>query len=128
MTDITNVLEQRRGTHGEYHDHAAMTQKLKDHMRDGLRWPSLSSHERETLDMIAHKIGRILSGDPHFPDHWLDIAGYATLSHDRNVTRKEMEVCSFASDPRRLVPFTETEAFTATESMVSAVEEALATK
>ena len=29
--------------------------------------------------MIAHKIGRILAGDPNHIDHWLDIAGYATL-------------------------------------------------
>ena len=29
--------------------------------------------------MIAHKIGRILAGDPSFQDHWADIAGYATL-------------------------------------------------
>ena len=29
--------------------------------------------------MIAHKLGRICAGDPDFPDHYKDIAGYATL-------------------------------------------------
>ena len=29
--------------------------------------------------MIANKIGRILNGDPNYPDSWHDIAGYATL-------------------------------------------------
>jgi hypothetical protein len=29
--------------------------------------------------MIAHKIGRIIAGDPDFRDHWDDLAGYATL-------------------------------------------------
>ena len=29
--------------------------------------------------MILHKIGRIVAGDEMEPDHWLDIAGYATL-------------------------------------------------
>jgi hypothetical protein len=31
------------------------------------------------LEMIAHKIARILSGDPNHRDHWEDIAGYAEL-------------------------------------------------
>ncbi|WP_257617167.1 hypothetical protein [Campylobacter pinnipediorum] len=29
--------------------------------------------------MIAHKIARILAGNPNYKDHWDDIAGYATL-------------------------------------------------
>ena len=29
--------------------------------------------------MIAHKIGRILNGDPNYADSWVDIAGYAQL-------------------------------------------------
>jgi hypothetical protein len=31
------------------------------------------------LEMIAHKIGRVLAGDPNHADHWDDIAGYARL-------------------------------------------------
>jgi len=37
----------------------------------------------EALDMIAHKIGRIVNGDPDYEDSWRDIAGYATLVADR---------------------------------------------
>lgn len=33
--------------------------------------------------MIAHKIGRILNGDPNYADSWIDIAGYAKLVADR---------------------------------------------
>lgn len=33
--------------------------------------------------MIAVKIARILVGDCNHPDHWHDIAGYATLVADR---------------------------------------------
>jgi hypothetical protein len=29
--------------------------------------------------MIAHKLGRIVNGDPNYVDSWVDIAGYATL-------------------------------------------------
>lgn len=84
MTDIRETLNERHNTHGDYGDHADTTQKLKDVIRSGRTYGSLNAHERETLDMIAHKIGRIVSGNPHFHDHWHDIAGYATLSADRN--------------------------------------------
>jgi hypothetical protein len=33
--------------------------------------------------MVVHKIGRILNGDPHYADSWVDIAGYAKLVADR---------------------------------------------
>jgi hypothetical protein len=33
--------------------------------------------------MIAHKIGRIINGDPDYIDSWDDIAGYAKLVADR---------------------------------------------
>jgi hypothetical protein len=39
----------------------------------------LSAMQREALDMIAHKIARILNGNPDVHDHWHDIVGYASL-------------------------------------------------
>ena len=48
-------------------------------MRRGVNWKSLDDMQRETLEMVATKIGRILSGNPHEVDHWKDIAGYAQL-------------------------------------------------
>jgi hypothetical protein len=36
----------------------------------------------EALEMIAHKIGRIVNGDPDYADSWIDIAGYAKLVAD----------------------------------------------
>jgi hypothetical protein len=35
------------------------------------------------MDMIMHKIGRIVNGDPDYADSWVDIAGYAKLVADR---------------------------------------------
>jgi len=40
----------------------------------------MSASHREALEMIAHKIGRILNGDPNYADSWHDIAGYAKLA------------------------------------------------
>lgn len=84
MTDIRTILAERGSTHGDYCEHANITQTLKRDMAAQPGWYRLHPHERETLDMIANKVGRILAGNPHFHDHWLDIAGYATLSADRN--------------------------------------------
>jgi hypothetical protein len=35
--------------------------------------------QAEALDQMAQKMCRILQGDPDFADHWVDIAGYASL-------------------------------------------------
>lgn len=81
--ETSELLTERAKTHGSYVDHACITQELKDRMFDQKGWERLNSCQRETLHMIAHKIGRILAGDPNFRDHWDDIAGYAKLVADQ---------------------------------------------
>ena len=81
--DIDNLLAERRETHGDYADHAAVTQQLKAIFHNHWGWGRLDNVQRETLDMIAHKAGRILSGNPNHVDHWDDIAGYARLVSQR---------------------------------------------
>jgi hypothetical protein len=76
---MTDILNERQKTHGDYYNTAATAQALKDEMRRGKNWKSLDDMQRETLEMAATKIGRILSGNPHEIDHWKDIAGYAQL-------------------------------------------------
>ena len=76
---IEQVLAERAKTHGEFKNHAAIAQSLKDMMRIGSNWHKLSSEMREALEMIQHKIARILNGDPEVKDHWTDIIGYAKL-------------------------------------------------
>lgn len=87
-TEITKVLQQRGKSHGKFTDHARITQELKQVVFDNLPVspsgvPHLQPDQQEALDMICHKIGRILAGDPNFHDHWLDISGYARLVADR---------------------------------------------
>lgn len=76
---IDALLDERAKTHGEYTGHAEISQRLKAHWKNH----NLTDVQHESLDMIAHKIGRILAGDPDFRDHWNDIAGYAKLAADR---------------------------------------------
>jgi hypothetical protein len=84
-TDINVLLAERRKTHGDYMMHAVITQNLKRIMRNHIADLDrrLEYDMQETLDMIAHKIGRIIAGNPEEPDHWRDIAGYAQLVANR---------------------------------------------
>ena len=84
-TDINALLAERGRTHGDYAVHALITQDLKrvinHHVGDLDR--RLDDDMAETLDMIAHKIGRIIAGNAAEPEHWLDVAGYAQLVANR---------------------------------------------
>lgn len=76
----TEALIAERGTrYGEFKDGAAIMQQLKDVMKGAPKWEALKPSQKEALEMIQHKIGRILNGDPDYDDNWKDIAGYATL-------------------------------------------------
>jgi hypothetical protein len=77
-SDVKKIIEQRQNTHGDFRKVSSMSQQLCIDMQSGVNWDTMPDHFREGLEMIQHKIARILSGDPHFAEHWLDIAGYAT--------------------------------------------------
>lgn len=86
MTDINTTLEERGARYGKFTGHAQVTQSLKcvirGHMQV-LNKDKLSDDQQEAMDMICHKIGRIVNGDPNYADSWHDIAGYAQLVADR---------------------------------------------
>lgn len=73
------LITERGSRYGKFKDGADIMQSLKDTMRDVDGWNNLTASQKEALDMIQHKIGRILNGDPTYDDSWKDIAGYATL-------------------------------------------------
>lgn len=90
MTDINEVLAERGTRYGKFTGHAAVTQGIKSIMFNTREDLVLTADQREALEMIAHKIGRIINGDPNYADSWTDIAGYATLVATRLVTGKEV--------------------------------------
>lgn len=79
-TSLELTLQNRGRQHGEYGVQATVAQRIKEAM--GLRG-HLTAAQRESLDMIATKISRIVCGDPNNRDHWHDIQGYAKLVEDR---------------------------------------------
>jgi len=83
VNTIDSILEERGSRYGIFKDHAAVTQRIKREINNALGDRALAYDQFEALDMIAHKIGRIVNGDPDYIDSWDDIAGYAKLVADR---------------------------------------------
>lgn len=81
-SEIDRTLLERGSRYGSFDGHARITMNIKRAMRDSPNWARLSDDKAEALDMIAHKLGRILNGDPEYRDSWFDLAGYATLVAD----------------------------------------------
>lgn len=84
---VEALLAERGSRYGKFETHAKITQDIKHAygLCPSSNWTTirLANDQREALEMIAHKIGRILNGDPNYEDSWRDIAGYATLVADR---------------------------------------------
>jgi hypothetical protein len=85
MSDLNKTLEERGQRYGRFENHAAVTQGLKVVAEANMRAMGtvLAPDQKEALDMIFHKIGRIVCGDPDYADSWHDIAGYAKLVENR---------------------------------------------
>lgn len=82
MSDVNEILKQRGSQYnlnGSYRDHAELAQDLKERCREHKGWGGLPGAMKESIDMILHKIARVLNGNPHYKDNWVDISGYATL-------------------------------------------------
>ena len=82
MDHTAELLNDRGKKYGPFTTHAEITQQIKRAMFQAGCSP-LTADQKEALEMIAHKIGRILNGDPNYLDSWDDIAGYARLVADR---------------------------------------------
>ena len=82
-SSLGSVLQERGSRYGEFINNANVSQDLKCIMEQSTNWNSMDKDMKEALHMIAHKISRILEGDPMYDDSWVDIAGYATLVVDR---------------------------------------------
>ena len=84
-SNVDKTLDARAQMYGKFKDGATLMQAIKRTMA-----AHASKHDKtfaddqwEALEMIVHKMGRIVNGDPDVVDHWVDIAGYATLIADR---------------------------------------------
>ena len=81
--NISDTLAAREKTHGKFTEHAELSQLLQDTLRSHAGWDALEADQKESLQMIMHKISRIMNGNPNFHDAWHDITGYSKLVADR---------------------------------------------
>ena len=81
--EIDQILEERGSRYGEYAEVSLVSQNIKSAMRHSPNWAKLPNDMKESLEMVAHKVGRILNGDPSYADSWVDIVGYTQLVVDR---------------------------------------------
>jgi hypothetical protein len=81
-SNINKTLAARGAKYGTLAANGVTSQNLKNTMRKAPGWCNLTADKQEALDMIQHKISRILNGDPEYNDNWHDICGYAKLVED----------------------------------------------
>lgn len=79
---VEDTLKERGKRYGEFKDHAEISQNLKDQITHLENFMLMEANKKEALEMILHKIARILNGDPNYKDNWHDIQGYAKLAED----------------------------------------------
>lgn len=79
MADVNDILMCHERTHGAFTEQGAFAQRLKAKCRMAPNWGDMQDYQKEALEMVMHKVSRILFGDPDEIDHWDDIAGYAKL-------------------------------------------------
>lgn len=79
--EVQSVVAARDGSYGGFGGIALTCQNFKDIARSCPSWKSLNPSEKEGIDMIFHKITRILYSPKKIRDSWVDIGGYcrATL-------------------------------------------------
>jgi transposase len=84
-TSIGTVLDERGARYGNFITQARIAQQLKNvaHTFAMQQGKTFDVDQAEAIDMILSKLARILNGDPHYADSWIDIAGYAKLVANR---------------------------------------------
>ena len=82
---VDAILDDRAKDYGKFIQGAEIMQMLKRIVHNYIeaRGTKLAFDQREAIDMIIHKLGRIINGNPDKVDTWVDIAGYAKLVADR---------------------------------------------
>jgi hypothetical protein len=81
------LLQERGKRYGSFSSFSEISQSLKNKVYVDLKLDKNRKEDNmvilEGLDMIMHKIARVLNGDPYYDDNWKDIAGYAKLVADQ---------------------------------------------
>lgn len=86
---VDKTLEERGNNYGQFKTHGVYAQGLKHVCRISPGWAKMQEDQREAIEMIMHKVARLLNGNPHHIDSWHDIQGYAKLVEDRLIQEQQ---------------------------------------
>ena len=78
--EVRELLNVREDMYGQYSIVSQISQDIKKVMKESPNYKVMPAFAKESLDMIANKIARILNGNYYYDDSWRDISGYATLA------------------------------------------------
>lgn len=87
IDDLLAERAQQYHPHGSFDDVARTSGAIRTAVFSGSS--HLSFTMQESVMMIANKLARVAHGDPRNPDHWADIAGYATLVAQQLIAEQE---------------------------------------
>ena len=76
---VNKILEERGERYGSFIEHARITQDIKETLKTGESWDICTDTQKQSLELFADKMARIVNGDPDYDDSWVDIIGYAQL-------------------------------------------------
>jgi len=83
---IDKILNERGLRYGKFVDVAKATKDIQSAVWTQIsneKMSSITPDQSVAINMICHKIARIVVGNPDYDDNWIDIAGYAQLVADR---------------------------------------------
>ena len=81
--EIEAILAERGSRYGDYAEVSLVSQNIKSAMRHSRNWRHLPADMKESLEMTANKLARLLNGDWAYTDNITDMIGYLTLVLDR---------------------------------------------
>ena len=95
--ETNEILDVREGQYGQYQNVSQISQDIKKIMQESPNYWKMPAFMRESLDMIANKMARILNGNYYLNDSWHDIGGYAALvvmtNEDLETERDHTDAC-----------------------------------
>lgn len=82
---VEEIIATRDVLYGGFGNVAELDQDLKECIYGWNNWQHMEPYKKLAIEMILHKISRIVVGDSNYLDSWIDIQGYARLVSDRLV-------------------------------------------
>jgi len=93
------ILEERGSRYGEFDNLAEISQTLKDtwYMKANLDFKEPTDAMNEAMEMVLHKLSRMINGDRYYEDNIIDIQNYLELyrreviKNNTNTPKKEKD-------------------------------------